>query len=161
MRQDPGLRKTVIAGLIDAASGVDRVDEAAARALFEQDPGYFAAQPRLRVAALGIAADLPPGEDPPFAGDSEPARVLRAMVDPDRLAPRLELETHRVVRSIQALEGDAGGLDPKKAFLPFGPEGTPGSRFMIAYPEALSKKLSQVTINLQWKNAPQSFATAT
>lgn len=60
VRQDPGLRKTVIAGLIDAASGVDRVDEAAALALFGQDPGYFAAQPRLRVAGLSLAADLPP-----------------------------------------------------------------------------------------------------
>ena len=37
------------------------------------------------------------------------------------------------------LESDAGAIDPKKAFLPFGSQPTPGARFMVAYPEALSK----------------------
>ena len=37
------------------------------------------------------------------------------------------------------LESDAGVLDPKKAFLPFGPQPTVGSRFMVGYAEALSK----------------------
>ncbi|HEX6371190.1 MAG TPA: polyphosphate kinase 1 [Longimicrobium sp.] len=54
--------------------------------------------------ALGSAV-LPPADGAPLAGPSDPARMLRAMVDPDRLAPRLELETHRVVRSIQSLDG--------------------------------------------------------
>lgn len=51
------------------------------------------------------SALLPPGEDDPLAGASVPAGVLRAMVDPARLVPRVELETHRVVRSIQSLDG--------------------------------------------------------
>lgn len=82
VRQDPGLRKTVIAGLIDAASGVDRVDEAAALALFEQDPSYFAAQPRLRVAGLSLAADLPP---PP------PGELLRQLREDAVTAPAQKL----------------------------------------------------------------------
>ena len=58
-----------------------------------------------------VSVRLPPGEgDAPLSGESEPARLLRAMVDPARLVPRLELETHRVSRSIQALEGDAGQI---------------------------------------------------
>ncbi|MBW3570699.1 MAG: polyphosphate kinase 1 [Gemmatimonadetes bacterium] len=55
-----------------------------------------------RVASVA----LPPApDDEPLAGLSEPARMLRAMVDPARLLPRVELETHRVVRSIQSLDG--------------------------------------------------------
>lgn len=53
-RDDPGLRKTLIAGLVDAATAGGNVDENAARALFERDPAYFAAQPRLRVSAVQI-----------------------------------------------------------------------------------------------------------
>ncbi len=58
-----------------------------------------------------------------------------------------------------ALESDAGGIDPKKAFLPFGPQPTPGSRFWVAYPEALAKRLSSLRLTLRWKDAPASFAT--
>lgn len=56
------------------------------------------------------------------------------------------------------LESDSGTLDPKKAFLPFGPQPTQGSRFMVGYAEALSKKLSQVSIKVKWKDAPSDFA---
>jgi len=56
-------------------------------------------------------------------------------------------------------EGDAGTVDTRRAFLPFGPEGTAGSRFMVAAPEALGKKLTRLTLHLEWKDAPASFAT--
>lgn len=44
------------------------------------------------------------GVDPedPLAADSEPVRLLRAVTDPARLAPRLELETARRVRPLHA-----------------------------------------------------------
>ena len=57
------------------------------------------------------------------------------------------------------LESDAGSIDPKKAFLPFGPQPTKGSRFLVAYPEALAKKLSSLALTLTWKDAPANFAT--
>lgn len=57
------------------------------------------------------------------------------------------------------LESDGGALDPKKAFLPFGPQPAVGSRFIIGYSEALSKNLSEVSIKVQWKGAPSSFST--
>lgn len=58
-----------------------------------------------------------------------------------------------------SLENDGGVLDPKKAFFAFGPQPTIGSRFMIGYTEALSKKLSEIKIKVQWKDAPADFST--
>lgn len=59
------------------------------------------------------------------------------------------------------LESDAGTLDPKKAFLPFGPQPTVGSRFMVGHAESLSKRLSRLSISLVWKDVTASgnFAT--
>jgi hypothetical protein len=57
------------------------------------------------------------------------------------------------------LESDLGPLDPKRAFLPFGPQPTVGSRFVVTYPEAFTKKLSAFTIRLRWLGLPASFAT--
>lgn len=57
------------------------------------------------------------------------------------------------------LENDGGALDPKKAFLPFGSAPTAGSRFRIGCPEALSKKLSELKLKVQWKDAPTQFST--
>lgn len=56
-----------------------------------------------------------------------------------------------------SLESDGGSLDPRKAFLPFGPQPTKGSRFLVGYAEALAKKLSEVKIKVQWKDAPSDF----
>jgi hypothetical protein len=56
-------------------------------------------------------------------------------------------------------ESDAGAVDTKRAFLPFGAEGTAGSRLMVAAPEALAKKLTRITLHLEWKDAPGNFAT--
>lgn len=54
------------------------------------------------------------------------------------------------------LESDAGMLDPRKAFLPFGPQPAIGSRFLMSYPEALSKKIERLSISVQWKDLPAS-----
>ena len=56
------------------------------------------------------------------------------------------------------VESDGGVLDPKKAFLPFGPEPAKGSRFLVGYDEAFPKKLSEAAIKIQWKDAPSDFA---
>lgn len=58
-----------------------------------------------------------------------------------------------------ALENDAGALDPTKAFAPFGPQPSTGSRFRVGYPEALAKKLSEVRIEVEWKEAPSHFSS--
>lgn len=57
------------------------------------------------------------------------------------------------------LESDGGALDPKKPFMPFGPQPAVGSRFMVGYTEALSKKLSEVKITVNWKGSPSDFST--
>lgn len=56
-----------------------------------------------------------------------------------------------------ALENDSGALDAKKPFLPFGNQPVKGSRFLIGCPEALTKKLSELTLTVQWQDAPASF----
>ena len=61
--------------------------------------------------------------------------------------------------STLALDSDAGKLDPKKAFLPFGPQPVTGSRFVIGCPEAFSKKLTELKLILQWKAAPGQFSS--
>ncbi len=56
-----------------------------------------------------------------------------------------------------ALESDAGSLDPKKAFLPFGPQPVVGSRFLVGSAEVFAKNLSKVELHLQWQGAPSNF----
>lgn len=55
------------------------------------------------------------------------------------------------------LESDAGTLDPRKAFLPFGPLPAAGSRLVIGCDEALSKTLSDLDLTLEWKGAPANL----
>lgn len=68
---------------------------------------------------------------------------------------RVEVEVTGVTSL--TLESDQGGLNPRKPFQPFGAQPTAGARFMVGYPEALSKRLTLVTLSLQWKDAPESF----
>jgi len=65
------------------------------------------------------------------------------------------------VRNITSLslENDDGTLDSKKAFMPFGSQPTTGSRFHIGCEEALNKKLDELTLSIQWKDAPTSFSS--
>ncbi len=56
------------------------------------------------------------------------------------------------------LESDAGTLDPKKPFFPFGPVPAAGSRFSIGYSEALAKNLTEVTLRVQWQAVPPDLA---
>ncbi len=57
------------------------------------------------------------------------------------------------------VENDAGAVDATKAFQPFGPEPVAGSRLMVAYPEALNKRLTRVELEVEWKGAPFSFSS--
>ena len=65
---------------------------------------------------------------------------------------RLEVEVSGI--TALSLESDNGTLNPKKPFLPFGPQPKAGSRFSVSYPEALGKNLSEVTLEVQWQAAP-------
>lgn len=55
------------------------------------------------------------------------------------------------------LEGDAGPLDPKQAFLPFGPLPVAGSRLFVGCAEALSKPLQTLALHLRWHGAPDDL----
>ncbi len=63
------------------------------------------------------------------------------------------------LRALQ-LESDSGALDPRRAFQPFGHQPVIGTRFMVGCPEALSKRLVQVTLKLHWLGLPSGFALA-
>lgn len=58
-----------------------------------------------------------------------------------------------------SLEGDNGTLDPKKPFAPFGQQPNKGAGFQVGYIEALSKKLSELSISVNWKNPPALFSS--
>lgn len=55
------------------------------------------------------------------------------------------------------LEGDAGPLDPKQAFLPFGPLPVAGSRLFVGCAEALSKPLQSLALQFRWHGAPDDL----
>jgi hypothetical protein len=57
-----------------------------------------------------------------------------------------------------ALESDLGPLNPKKAFQPFGPQPVVGSRFLVGSAEALAKRLTGLTVRLEWQGAPADLA---
>lgn len=100
VRNDPGLRKTVIAGLIDAATAGGAADDVAARALFERDPAYFAAQMRLRVAGLRLPAGL---QAPPAAA------ILAAIGTGEVPAPLLPLDLPAAALPLPQLAQRLGG----------------------------------------------------
>jgi len=56
------------------------------------------------------------------------------------------------------LRNDAGPLDPKKPFEPFGVSPASGARLYIGHPELASKKLDAVTFRYTWMGAPANFA---
>lgn len=72
-----------------------------------------------------------------------------------------ELQMSVDVDSLTALnvENDFGTLNPKRPFQPFGPQPIAGSRFMIGCPEALSKRLNDLRLIIQWQGAPPSLAS--
>ncbi|MFL6573750.1 MAG: baseplate J/gp47 family protein [Burkholderiales bacterium] len=61
------------------------------------------------------------------------------------------------VKSLQ-LESDAGLLDPRRNFQPFGPQPMPGARFIVSFPEAMAKRLDELSLEPQWLGGiPSSF----
>jgi hypothetical protein len=53
------------------------------------------------------------------------------------------------------LENDFGALNAKKPFLPFGPMPERDANFWAGSEEIFSKQLSQLRLNVEWKNIPQ------
>lgn len=55
------------------------------------------------------------------------------------------------------LQNDMGLLDPKKAFMPFGPIPVKGASFYVGYEEVLQKNIDQFSFDVSWQGTPQSF----
>jgi hypothetical protein len=60
------------------------------------------------------------------------------------------------VKSV-TIENDNGGLKPSKPFNPFTTRPISGSNFLVNYQEAFSKKWTNFTVNLNWKNVPDDL----
>ncbi len=65
------------------------------------------------------------------------------------------------VRDIKSLtlDSDTGVLNAEKPFYPFTTQPVKGSSFSINYPEMFSKKWTDASINIKWKNTPNSFVS--
>lgn len=126
---------------------------------------------------LSFAIELPPAE--PAVVDHDAAVHLQAF-PPGLPVVQLLLKPNAAfgyaslagltVRSAQvivaaggvrglALENDQSTLDAKKAFLPFGAQPVVGSRFFIGCPEALGKRLTDLSVRLVWQGAPANLAS--
>ncbi|MFD2036114.1 baseplate J/gp47 family protein [Belliella marina] len=55
------------------------------------------------------------------------------------------------------LENDQTTINAQKPFYPFSTRPFKGSSFSFSYPEAFSKNCSEVKLNFEWKNTPDSF----
>lgn len=60
------------------------------------------------------------------------------------------------ITSLQ-LQNDNGVLDPKKAFMPFGPIPVEGASFYVGYDEVLEKNIDTFSFEVDWQGAPKSF----
>lgn len=104
---------------------------------------------------------------PEVHGFADSAPVLKVLLEPGGAAGYMDVKglTIRAARvavavsgvTSLALENDAGTLDPRKPFLPFGSQPVAGSRFRVGYSE-LSKKLSEARLTVRWQGAPGNFA---
>lgn len=54
-----------------------------------------------------------------------------------------------------ALGNNAGRLDPSKPFMPFGPLPARGSYLVFGSPEAARKRLTRLTLHVEWSGLPQ------
>lgn len=129
-------------------------------------------------ARLALAFTVPASED--AVADFDPAKhaqafatrvpVVQFLFKDDAPQGYAELEKLVVVsariavdvsgvRSLE-LQSDAGLIDPRRNFQPFGPQPMPGSRFIVGFPEAMAKKLDELALEPQWLGGvPASFGS--
>lgn len=140
--------------------------------------GPFTVTPELSGSTLRIRLEL--GEDQAAAVDYDPdihgyhfaarAPLLQVLLNNERggMGPArfdgITLRKAKISVKVSgitslALESDAGTLNPNKAFQPFGPQPRRGARFLVGYPEAFAKKLSELELTLKWKSPPSSFSS--
>lgn len=138
--------------------------------------GPYAVSGRQSGGLVELAISVPAGDpavvdcDPALHGDSlattlpviklvlQPASAARFAALSALRLDRAQLEVSVEGKKDLSLENDFGSLSPKKAFQPFGPQPMVGSRFMIGCPEALTKPLSSLAIQLTWQGAPADLS---
>lgn len=89
----------------------------------------------------------------------ESCRTIGYKVLRDLVVGRAEVAVQVAGVAPQTVASDSGVLDATKVFLPFGTQPVAGARLVIGCPEALDKQLSELSLTMQWHDAPASFAT--
>lgn len=56
------------------------------------------------------------------------------------------------------LHNDAGTVDPKRPFEPFGSAPAVGSRFILGHPELVRNRLDNLTFHIEWMSVPADLA---
>ena len=67
---------------------------------------------------------------------------------------RIEVEVSEIKSMV--LENDFGSINPKKPFAPFGSISDKNSNFYIKHDETFSKRLKEFSVDVEWKNIPDS-----
>lgn len=99
-----------------------------------------------------MLADLP-GEEGEFpTGPQKRYRAFQALAF-EKIHIKVEVSG---ITSL-ALQNEAGLLDAKKPFEPFGSAPVVGSSFYLAHPELCTKQLDQLTLTIDWMAPPDNF----
>jgi len=94
------------------------------------------------------------------------APILQVLLNQDLLAysnlKSVVLQNVQLTATVKGstsldVENDAGVLNPKKTFLPFGPQPVKGSLFYVGCDEALAKKLSKLELVVSWHGVPSNL----
>lgn len=108
--------------------------------------GIAAREPALRLAMRQI-------------WDAEAAQYI-TLYEPFRplTLQATHLRTGALGLTTLALQNDAGALDPKRPFEPFGSAPAVGSRCLIGHPELVRNRLDSLTLHIAWMGAPANLA---
>ncbi|MBL4676740.1 MAG: baseplate J/gp47 family protein [Mucilaginibacter sp.] len=78
----------------------------------------------------------------------------RDLINADLIDSTIEVDVKEIT-SLE-LENDFGSINPKKPFTPFGPTSEENSNFYIKSEETFSKRLKEFSLDVDWKNIPDS-----
>ncbi|MEL6697911.1 MAG: baseplate J/gp47 family protein [Bacteroidota bacterium] len=132
--------------------------------LIPPDPDIWQLQ-----VTITLAVDLPPFTfyDPNIYTEGYAVEwpVVRLMLKPDKYAydtiKALSVQSADIKVAVSGMkdlviQNDQGVLDAGSPFFPFGPQPVLGNKLMIGNREIFSKKLTDFSVNLSWKDVPDA-----
>ena len=102
---------------------------------------------------LQMLLDDIPDETTPIGGPTKRYRAFQALA-----LEKIQLRVDVKGLTALTLQNDNGVLDPKKPFEPFGMAPVVGSSFEIAHPELSTKKLTNLSMEIDWLGVPDDLS---